>query len=390
MAELVMTPLMNRCASTLLDRVDEIGATVYREIMTSNQVYADMDEALREDVREFSARTVTEQLTCMASGVRVSTATARDNACRRARQGVPIDALLHAYRIGYRVVWEALVAEAKTLPDLSLDEFSRASTVMWALADLTSEVVNAVYRETMVAASRDDERQRLLLLDALFEGRVADWALLGGTGQALGLPARGPYLSVVASRDDDPTRLERALLRHGLSSAWRPRPDRLEGIVAVPRAHDPELALEQLDTLVSSQAGLSPSYDALRETAQSLRLAALAKAALPVKARGATTLDADPIAALVAATPDLAARLVTTHLRPLLDHPDSAPLLETLEAWLETGGSTADVAARLYYHRNTVRNRLDRIEHLTGLSLTTPSHTAALYTALKAHHLQTL
>jgi DNA-binding PucR family transcriptional regulator len=43
-------------------------------------------------------------------------------------------------------------------------------------------------------------------------------------------------------------------------------------------------------------------------------------------------------------------------------------LLRTLAAWLDTGGSAGQTAAQLYCHRNTVLNRLRRVEALTGRS----------------------
>lgn len=52
---------------------------------------------------------------------------------------------------------------------------------------------------------------------------------------------------------------------------------------------------------------------------------------------------------------------VTHHLGPLLEHP---ALLETLEAWLVTGGSRAAVARLVAIHRNSVGHRMDRIRSL--------------------------
>ena len=43
-------------------------------------------------------------------------------------------------------------------------------------------------------------------------------------------------------------------------------------------------------------------------------------------------------------------------------------LLQTLAAWLATGGSAGRTAAHLYCHRNTVLNRLRRVEALSGRS----------------------
>ncbi|MQY07719.1 PucR family transcriptional regulator [Actinomadura macrotermitis] len=388
MAKPVTSPLLTRCAPALLARMDRLGDTIYRAIITEVEFYAGMDAELLADMRAVNERTVTEMLTRTAAGRPATNAPARRNARRRALQGVPVDALLQAYRIGIRVLWEEFTVEAEKLPDITLEEMAQASTAMWTMADTTSQAVNEVYRDTMVGLARDDERQRLVLLSALFEGRVADWVMLGGTGRALGLPERGPYLGVAASHHDDVAALERGLLRQGLRSAWQPRADELAGIVAVPQPADAALALTTLDGLVSGRAGVSPPYSGLRDTADGLRLALLARAALPAGSRGAATLDERPVAALVAASPDLAGRLITAVLRPVLDHPDHEALLEALEVWLETGGSTAEVAARLFCHRNTVRNRLDRVERLTGRSLSRPADIATLYAALWAHRLK--
>lgn len=47
-------------------------------------------------------------------------------------------------------------------------------------------------------------------------------------------------------------------------------------------------------------------------------------------------------------------------------------LLTTLGTWLACQGSTTFAAQRLYCHRNTVSNRLRRVEQLTGRSLSDP------------------
>ncbi|GAA2614786.1 helix-turn-helix domain-containing protein [Actinomadura fulvescens] len=380
--EIVVDSLLSQCAATLLARADELADEIFEAITSEDELYAQMGPERRADVRDFNERNLREQLTCMAEGRPVSTEMSRANARLRAAQGVPIASLLHAFRIGYRVMWKALMDEARTWPDSSTREVAHAAMTVWALFDACSETVNEVYRETLVGLARDDERRRLVLLDALFEGRVADWSTLGGSAEALGLPGRGPYLSVAAGRDEATT-LERALARLGLRSAWRPRTDDLAGIVAVPGARDAERTFAAIDQAVAGRAGVSPPYEALGDTAGALRLASVARASLPHDVRGATTLDRDPVAALVAAGSDLSARLVTSVLGPVLDHPEHKALLEALSAWLETG-STSEVAARLYCHRNTVRNRLDRVEQLTGRYLAQPTDTAAFYAAVRA------
>ncbi|WP_040835973.1 helix-turn-helix domain-containing protein [Nocardia brevicatena] len=80
--------------------------------------------------------------------------------------------------------------------------------------------------------------------------------------------------------------------------------------------------------------------------------------------------------ALLVRSPDLADRLVGRTLGPVLRRParERAALLEALTAWLEENRSAAGAALRLHCHRNTVLNRLHRIEELTGHPLN--GHTA--------------
>ena len=51
------------------------------------------------------------------------------------------------------------------------------------------------------------------------------------------------------------------------------------------------------------------------------------------------------------------------------DRKRGARLVETLEQCLADRGSVSASARSLYVHPNTVRQRLDRIERVTGLSL---------------------
>jgi DNA-binding PucR family transcriptional regulator len=71
-------------------------------------------------------------------------------------------------------------------------------------------------------------------------------------------------------------------------------------------------------------------------------------------------------------------------LGPLMALPenDRAAVLETLEAFVEGSGSVAEVAAQTFRHRNTVRNRLQTVERVTGLSLSRPRDVAAITLAM--------
>ena len=73
-------------------------------------------------------------------------------------------------------------------------------------------------------------------------------------------------------------------------------------------------------------------------------------------------------------------------LAPLdqLDGRERIDLLRTLEEWLRVNGSWDPAAARLSVHRNTVRNRIERIAALTGRHLDNGDDRMELWLALKA------
>jgi DNA-binding PucR family transcriptional regulator len=62
-------------------------------------------------------------------------------------------------------------------------------------------------------------------------------------------------------------------------------------------------------------------------------------------------------------------------------------LLGTLRTWVDCGGSTSAAARELYCHRNTVRNRLQRVEELSGQSLRDPRVVAGLSIAAEGARL---
>ncbi|MGB8945539.1 MAG: helix-turn-helix domain-containing protein, partial [Streptomyces sp.] len=118
------------------------------------------------------------------------------------------------------------------------------------------------------------------------------------------------------------------------------------------------------------------------------RLADTALRACP-RSGGTVLLDERLPDAIVVSSPELAQALAERVLGPLhsLDPADRDLLLDTLVVWLETDGSAQRAGARLYCHRNTVLNRLRRVEQLTGRSLTRVGDLVEISLALGARRL---
>jgi hypothetical protein len=302
---------------------------------------------------------------------------------RRAEQGMPLESVLHAYRLGHRAIWDALVAQARD--DDALAGLVEAASHVWEIVDSFSSEVARAFRDTERVLHRRDDRRRDALVDALLEGRGRERAVAADASAALDLPEHGRYVVLVVAGSENGRGVADALAVRGLRTAWRTRADRDTGLIALGRwtTGDLEKALERVSLL---RAGLSPVVEGLAEVDAAHRLAETALRALPPLETGISDLDSRLPGALLVTAPDLAARLVERALGGALalDPDERDVLLLTLATWLDTGGSAGQTAARLYCHRNTVLNRLRRLEALTGRSLDRVDHLVEWSLALMA------
>ncbi|MFJ4841205.1 helix-turn-helix domain-containing protein [Streptomyces sp. NPDC088746] len=228
---------------------------------------------------------------------------------------------------------------------------------------------------------RGDEQGRAVL-DALLEGR-SEPGLAAGAASGLGLPERGRYaVAVVRAGGGGPVCA--ALEAEGLRCFRRRRGDREAVVVAL--GDRDTAALTALLTGCPGPGGIGPVADGLAGLGAARRLAEVALLTCPPDTAEIVRLEERLPAALVVSQPELAARLVADVFGPLLalDPADRALLVRTLEAWLECGGSAGRAAGRLYCHRNTVLNRLRRLERLTSRSLSRPRELIEMMLALDA------
>ncbi len=116
---------------------------------------------------------------------------------------------------------------------------------------------------------------------------------------------------------------------------------------------------------------------------------ALALACSPPGQPAVLRFEEHPVGVLVARSPELSGRIAQNVLGPVLhlEPGERDLLLGTLSEWIESGGSVARCAETLHCHRNTVRNRLQRVEALTERSLGDPVGSAELYVAVMATRL---
>jgi PucR family transcriptional regulator, purine catabolism regulatory protein len=197
---------------------------------------------------------------------------------------------------------------------------------------------------------------------------------------SVGMTEEHYQVAVVASDDVD---LLAFRLHLGLDGALL----RVHG-ATVELAHSDLVALT--DALRTHAAGL-PAGVGAPTAPETLAVSAMqAHSLLPISehlGRIVTASEGETVSLLLSlGTPDVVRGFADAVLAPLdqLDPRDRLELLRTLDQWLRANGAWEPAAHRLSLHRNTVRNRIDRIAALTGRRLDDGDDRMELWLALKA------
>ncbi|MFC7824103.1 PucR family transcriptional regulator [Streptomyces sp. NPDC057375] len=308
----------------------------------------------------------------------------------RAEQGLPLDALLHAFRLGGSLVWQRLVEETSRAAPEDVRLLVHVAADVWNFVDEHCTLVADAYRQTEWQIGRRRENRARLLAAGLLDGtgRIAD---LPEAARALDLPEQGRYV-VVAVTGGPPGRSDAAravAVPPGARVHWHAGPEVDYGIVlvgAVEGLTDPGPPRTASHAPVPGlRIGVGSPVEGLAAVGDARRLADTALDICPPA--GGTVRLADQLpAALVVSSPELGRALAEKVLGPLLrlEPADREVLLDTLTTWLECDGSAQRAGERLYCHRNTVLNRLRRCEQLTGRSLARPADVVEFSLALTA------
>ncbi|MFJ8164425.1 helix-turn-helix domain-containing protein [Streptomyces sp. NPDC096136] len=365
---------LNRRIAVAADRLTD-------RTLTEDPAYAALfgRAELRERIHHTLHQAV-EGLVRTSRGEPVDLADARATGALRAGQGLPLASLRRAYRRGGRLVWQCLTEAVAAHDRAALPRLLAGAGALWDVLDQLADAASEAYHRAEAERGERERERRAALLDALLDDSAAAARTpesAASAAERLGLPERGRFAVVVlgpgssgggtGAGPDAPRVL------------WRIRADGETGLAEL--GHHPLEALGALLSPLAVRAGISPVVGSPGELAGARRLAALAlRAAPPPSGAGVTLLDERIPAALVAADLELAARLREVVLGPVLALPpqEARVLLLTLGTWLACQGSTTYAAQRLYCHRNTVSNRLRRLEQLTGRALSDPAHVVEL------------
>ncbi|GHE43776.1 PucR family transcriptional regulator [Streptomyces griseoaurantiacus] len=388
--------VLHRAARTLLDDLPELTERLLAALREQEPAYRTALGRDPEGIRQEAHRSLRHSVASLLDP-RGTREAARRCTWRigtvRAEEGLPLDALLHAFRLGGSLVWQALVEEtSRTAPEDTRLLIHVAADV-WNFVDEHCTLVAEAYRQAeRHLLWRRENRQRVLAA-ALLDGtsRIAD---LPETARALGLPEDGRYVVLAVAGPGRPRTGEDGALRAALVPAgarvhWQTGAEADHGIVLLPEGDAEALPRPGAEPLAGARVGIGAVAEGLAAVGEARAQADLALGICP-PGGGHVRLDEHLPEALLLASPELGAALVARVLGGLLavEPGEREVLLATLAAWFACEGSARRVGERLFCHRNTVLNRLRRCERLTGRLLGRPADAAELSLALTAHRLR--
>lgn len=371
---------LTELAPLLLDQVDGMTDRMMEVLQRTEPAYRELlahgEAEMRSTTRANLERGLHTLIGAASGNARTSWRDARDVGRRHALQGIPLEAVLRAYRLGGQVTWEALleVSRRSGRDDTVLLEVAGS---VWRTNDVECAAVAEGYREEQRRLAGMDDGARQQVLEGLLDGRGGDPAFVRTASQLLAVPLDGQLVVAVALPDPDGEAAlqspEAALRRRGVRSVWGSRSGAQVGIVALAGQGGYEV-VGWLRTMAGGPVGISAVIVGAAAACSAYRLAEAAARTLPTGSRTVATIDERLPEALLSNSPEISSRLVGQTLGGLLDLPgdEREVLLDTLAAFLASDGSPTRAADELYCHRNTVMHRLRRIESVTGRKLTDP------------------
>lgn len=355
-----------------LDAVVERLGPAYCEV----PAYAAMKpEVLTHEVLPTSRRIIEGFFAPMAAGGEpdvTALETLPEMGRRRLDMGIPLEPMLHVYRIAGRVVWDAIVAatdadDGRALADLGarwMDYIDRAATLAAA---------------AYLAASHDrirhiDARRRALLEALLAANDTGEVAAVSVRFSTVLAPAYVPVVVEGAAAGIDAAlgaAPEGTIGGHRGGRLLLLVPDRLDDVAALHRAVG--------KGPMTWGEPAAPGPELLREVGHAESTLAAARA------RGITHGAYGPddllLEQLLAASPRVEAALRRRVRDRLAGRDHDGLITATLRTYLACG-SIPETARQELVHANTVLYRLNRAKALTGLDPRVPADAALLVLAL--------
>lgn len=292
---------------------------------------------------------------------------------QRVRIGMPLEPMLHAFRVFGRVVWIEM-AQATGPDDAALLAELGGRWMDW-IDRASSSAATAYLHESNELVRRLDARRGALLEALLEAGTTSDVTAVATEFQTI---LADTYVPVVIAGGDATVRIDDvvaaappgSIAGNRPSGLWLLAPSAPPDLSTLVRAGEAHLAVRGVPAAPGAALALSA-----HETQQ------LLSTALRLGIMGVVGPD-DLLLERLVAKSDAVPRWLDDHvLRSLRAGDRSGNIEPTLVAYLQTGSVPA-TAASVHAHGNTVFYRLGRVVELTGFDPRIPAEAAVLQLAV--------
>ena len=374
-----------RILSTLLADLDALVEVSANTIRAEIPAYAAQSEEFFADVREQVAAHYRTKLTAFLEERAVTleeVAFIRGAAMRRARAGLALEHYIAAFRVGEKVLWNAILTTAGSSPSGREAALTLAAPLMRYVDFVITHAAHA-YAEFRQFAVADADRERRDLLEQLLTGEMPSDPQLRTAAEEHAIVVDSQLAVVVAVRVHGSANgvlayAVRGALTHAGCRETEPlvvvRRNEIVGLFAL-RSRDARELCARLEAsrerLAEQGIVLAMSVgtiaDGVREVPRAYREAreALARVA---ESGGLVALPCvKPFDYLTSRCDETVPRLIDPELRAFLaqDRERGRVLTRTIQAFAESDLNLRSTAGRLHVHPNTVQYRLRRVEERT-------------------------
>jgi hypothetical protein len=297
----------------------------------------------------------------------------RVSARARAAEGMPLEDLLHAYRLGGRLAWKTVVEIAR--PG-ERDGLLLGAEIVMRYIDSVSATVAQAYLDARQHVVSEEERRLRALLRALCEDDGPLRAEVASLALHVGVPVAERYRPFALTVPGE------GPIRHGQVAAEL----RGSGILALTEGDRVSGLLAEGQELHHAPGALV-AVDAQAARGDLARILERVRMVIDVARRlgrtGQIGVEDVAIEMLLAGNPETAELLVERVLGPLCGSAGTRAELEpTLRIFVACATDRRSAAAELHVHTNTLDYRLRRVEELTQLRLSDPRDMTLIVLAL--------
>jgi hypothetical protein len=373
---------------SMLESVEQLSEELVARILSAEHGYVEATLLTPEQLYAACVDNLKAMLGNLSGSAPIRLEAARAAGQLKAEQGVPLAALLHAFRLGGRLIWDELMNRSEGRATNALLDMAAQ---VWALVDVYSDSAAEAYRETADMRAREDAESRGRLIRTLFGDHTANPAGAADALRTFRIPENSTFVvvSVEAAAPSAADVVQSDLRGVGVDSVWDSEVDGRIGLLWAAGAEVLEPALDVLGRTGHGRIGVSSVFGRPGGTSDAVEQARIARRCAGHEGGPITRYESVPVSLLLVSVPDAGKLASSQILGPVLALPaeEQDSLLATLDAWFSCRGSTTAAATQLHYHRNTVLYRLRRIHTLTGRDFSDPIDAAELYVGLRAHQL---